>query len=432
LTDTIEVVVRLTISEEDCDVNRLEKRVRAARDEAGRQLFVRALARLEEEALAAHPKATRQRRVERHLDTTLGHVGFERWRGKGADSTTCLLDRLLGLPRNSRASPAVKRRAAELASRMTYREASTVLSEELGTPVSAQSVHAWVQPLGEAVMERELAPTSALPPTPARDVVVAEWDDTMLRSQQAGERQFAMKLGIGYSQKERQGPKRWKLADKAVYGGVEEPENFAERFYARMESCFQVEQAQPVVVKGDGAEWICQGAAQVFPQHVFQLDRWHLLDRSAQFASQQPRLWKRLRRWVFQGRVESLRRSLPGGRRRTQRTSAARVAGLCHPTRRSEHRRGPAPPPPLARRSPFADPRNRSDGKEHRDGHWPEVQTLGHALDTTRRSPPPQAPPLDRSLRNKLVRSLVFSRSSTDKCLTQPTTDFCFHYSAQV
>jgi len=336
LTDTIEVVVRLTISEEDCDVNRLEKRVRAARDEAGRQLFVRALARLEEEALAAHPKAARQRRVERHLDTTLGHVGFERWRVKGADSTTCLLDRLLGLPRNSRVSPAVKRRAAELASRMTYREASTVLSEELGTPVSAQSVHAWVQPLGEAVMERELAPASASPPSPAREVVVAEWDDTMLRSQQAGERQFAMKLGIGYSQKERQGPKRWKLADKVVYGGVEEPENFAERFYARMESCFQVEQAQHVVVKGDGAEWICQGAAQVFPRPVFQLDRWHLLDRIAQFAGQQPRLWKRLRRWVFQGRVESLRRSLRFLVGADARSERARQELLGYVTRHAE------------------------------------------------------------------------------------------------
>jgi len=59
LTDTIEVVVRLTISEEDFDVNRLEKRVQAVRDEAGRQFFVRALAWLEEEGLAAHPKAVR-------------------------------------------------------------------------------------------------------------------------------------------------------------------------------------------------------------------------------------------------------------------------------------------------------------------------------------------------------------------------------------
>jgi hypothetical protein len=87
--------------------------------------------------------------------------------------------------------------------------------------------------------------------------------------------------------------------DKVVYGGVEEPESFAERFYARLEGSFRVEQAPHVVVKGDGAEGICQGAAQVFPGHVFQLDRWHLLDRIAQFAGHLPRLWKRRRAWLF-------------------------------------------------------------------------------------------------------------------------------------
>ena len=61
---------------------------------------------------------------------------------------------------------------------MTYREASAVLGEEMGTPVSAQSVHTWVQPLGEAIAERELIPVSASAspsaPLPRREVVVAE------------------------------------------------------------------------------------------------------------------------------------------------------------------------------------------------------------------------------------------------------------------
>ena len=338
MPQTLEVVVRLTISEEDFDVNRLEKRVRAARDEAGKELLVKALERLDEEALAAHPKAVRQRRVERHLDTTLGPVVCERWRVKGANSTTCLLDRLLDLPRNSRGSPAVKKRAAELASRMTYREASTVLSEELGTPVSAQSLHGWVQEVGEAVEARELTPSapSGSSPPAAREVVVAEWDDTMVRSQEKGEEHFAMKLGIGYSQKERQGPKRWTLTDKVVHGGVEETEEFAERFYMRMEAALGVERAQHVVVKGDGAEWICQGAAQVFPGHVFQLDRWHLLDRVAQFAGHLPRLWKRLRRWVFEGRIQALVRSLRQLVGADARSEQARQELLGYVTRHAE------------------------------------------------------------------------------------------------
>lgn len=74
-----------------------------------------------------------------------------------------------------------------------------------------------------------------------------------------------------------------------------------------------------VVVKGDGAEWIRQGAEQVFPRHVFQLDRWPLLERIEQFARHLPRLWKRLPRWVHQGPIAALARSLPPDRCRRPR-----------------------------------------------------------------------------------------------------------------
>lgn len=202
---------------------------------------MRAVEALEQEALEAHPGAVRQRQVERHLDTTLGRVSFRRWRVKSQGQTFCLLDRLLGLPRYSRASPLAKKRASELATRVTYREASALLSEEVGTPLSAQSVHGWVQALGRVAEETELTPPASS--APSREVVVVEWDDTPVRSQQKGERRFSIKLGIGYSQKQRVGPKRWKLADKMIYGGVEEPERFAERFSVRMEQCFGVQRA---------------------------------------------------------------------------------------------------------------------------------------------------------------------------------------------
>ncbi len=310
MPQTIEVVVRLTIDDEDFDVNRLEERVRAARDEAGRELMVRALEALDERALENHPGLARQRRVERRLDTTLGHVAFWRWRVKDGAETLCLLDRLLGLRRYGRASPAVQKRGSELATRLTYRAAAAVLSEELGTRVSGQSVHGWVQELGQRAEARELSPPSAPVRFEPREVVIVEWDETLVRSQERGERQLGMKLGIGYSQKRQVGPKRWELADKVIYGGVEEAEVFAERFYQRMGSRFQLSGVAHLVVKGDGAEWICQGADQVFPGHVFQLDRWHLLDRIERFAGHLPRVWKRLRSWVYQGRVASLARSL--------------------------------------------------------------------------------------------------------------------------
>ena len=104
MADPLEVVVRLTISEEDFDVDRLAERVRTARKEAGRELFRRALEALAEEAVTAPPGAVRQRRVERHFDTTLGPAVFARWRVKWAGRTTWLRDRLRGLARHRRVS----------------------------------------------------------------------------------------------------------------------------------------------------------------------------------------------------------------------------------------------------------------------------------------------------------------------------------------
>ncbi len=195
-----------------------------------------------------------------------------------------------------------------MATRLTYREAAAVLSEELGTRMSGQSVHGWVKEFGHRTEARGLSPPSAL--AERRELVIVEWDETVLRSHERGERQSGMKLGIGYSQERQVGPKCWKLTDQVGYGGVEEAETFAERFYDRMGGCFQLSGVAHLVVKGDGAEWICQGADQVFPGYVFQLDRWHLLDRIEKFAGHLPRVWKRLRSWVYEGRVESLVRSL--------------------------------------------------------------------------------------------------------------------------
>ena len=96
MAQTIEVVVRLTVSEDDSDVHRLEGRVEQAHDEAGRGLLVRALEVLDEMALENPLGVVRQRRGEPHQDTRLGHVVYARWRVKKDGKTTYLRDRPLG------------------------------------------------------------------------------------------------------------------------------------------------------------------------------------------------------------------------------------------------------------------------------------------------------------------------------------------------
>jgi hypothetical protein len=106
----------------------------------------------------------------------------------GPGQTNFLLDRLLGLERHSRMNRAVKKRAAALASRMTYREASTVLSDAMGTKVSAQSVPLGCNPWASALRKGCWA-QHKLPPPP--EVVGAEWDEALLRSQEEGEKSLS-------------------------------------------------------------------------------------------------------------------------------------------------------------------------------------------------------------------------------------------------
>ncbi len=189
-----------------------------------------------------------------------------------------------------------------------------------------------------------------------------------------------------------------------------------------MGTSFQLSEVAHLVVKEDGAEWICQGVESGFSGHVFQLDRWHLLDRIEKFAGHLPRVWKRLRSWVYQDRVGSLARSLRLIEGADARSEQARQELLSYvtPARRSHHGRRSSAPPREPRSSPVAHPRDRSRGENHRRGDRAPLQTLGHALDPTRCPGPAEIATLDCPSWRKMVRSLELNRTPTDKCLTQP------------
>ena len=69
-----------------------------------------------------------------------------------------------------------------------------MVSQELGTPVTAQSVHGWVQEIGRRVEERELSCPVASP-TP-REVVVTDIDDTVVRVWIARSSQLPLVMAI--------------------------------------------------------------------------------------------------------------------------------------------------------------------------------------------------------------------------------------------
>ncbi len=69
-----------------------------------------------------------------------------------------------------------------------------------------------------------------------------------------------MKLGVMYSGKELEGEmakyKRYRLREKTLYGGIEEPEEFGEKLYLKGEEKLAPSKARHPPVLGDGDPWI--------------------------------------------------------------------------------------------------------------------------------------------------------------------------------
>ncbi|WP_324716133.1 UPF0236 family protein [Carboxydochorda subterranea] len=117
------------------------------------------------------------------LEYRLQRRMYRRRRPDGSWEECCPLDDKLGLPHRERFSPGVQEWAVELATRHPFRVAAAILAEA-GIPVSAQTIHRWVQEAGasrEAEQRRAveaMEQTGELPPGEGREAtaVICEVD----------------------------------------------------------------------------------------------------------------------------------------------------------------------------------------------------------------------------------------------------------------
>ena len=103
-----------------------------------RELFLCAVAALEEEAISQSGGA-RQRREPRWVATVFGRVRLHRYRVRSGDRTFHPADEILGL-RRGEASMAVREIAIELTRKLSYRDTAYVLSVLTGERFTYQHV----------------------------------------------------------------------------------------------------------------------------------------------------------------------------------------------------------------------------------------------------------------------------------------------------
>src|SRR3990172_9049139 len=315
----VETTITVSIPEGGATLAELEAVVARAVEEGGGGVGGAACAEVEEQELRRMGRRARQVKV-RPLDmlTRFGWMRLERRQVVEGECYYCPVDRVLGRAPRQHASPWVREEAVALATHIPYRQAATILSRLLETPLDHRTVYAWVQRAGAAVVEEEDALQEAVfgdgeqPPSDpgVREIVVTEVDGTFIKAQREQVPNFEVRLGVLFSGKELESAtakhRRYRLKERVVYGGVERAEVFGERLFLAGEAKLGISHAGHLLLVGDGAEWIEALAGHKRWQATYQLDWWHLTHALHRTFPDRPWLVAELKQALYRGEGERL------------------------------------------------------------------------------------------------------------------------------
>ncbi len=317
----VEYLVTISLPDEGWNVNMLEEACWSAARNAAKQLFLQAL-RQEEKRVLAKAEGERKGEIRRYLTTKLGLVTFYRQKLKrqenGKNNYLYPLDKAIRLEPHQETTLWVRKRACELATRYTYREAAWLLSAEIGEEISHYPIHRWVQKKGKVLRQQEDEKWQATfeygeaieGEGEPRQIVVTEVDATMIHSQEEGRKNIAVKLGVMYSGKELESEtakyKRYQLKDKTLYGGIEEAQEFGEKLYLKGEEKLALTRAKNLLIIGDGDQWIRAIAQGPYFMATYQIDWRHILVKIHQTFSDQPRLVSELVDYLYSGKGKEM------------------------------------------------------------------------------------------------------------------------------
>ena len=232
----VEYLVRISLPDEGWDVNMLEDAWWGASREASQGLLVSALQQKDQEVVAL-AQGDNKGKVPRWLTTRLGYICFYQEKVHGGNAEDSYpLDKAIGLQRGQRTTLWVQTRACELATGNTYRPAAELLSAEIGDEVSHGAVWSRVQTSGKALRKEE----------DERRETVFEYGEVFEGDGEERE------IVITEMESETAKYKRYRLKEKTLYGGIEDPDEFGEKLYLKGEEKLCLSKARHQLVLGDG------------------------------------------------------------------------------------------------------------------------------------------------------------------------------------
>lgn len=320
---TVETTIKISIPQEGMTLQALEVAVAQEVRRAGRELILAGCKAMEAQILNRERKVLRPNK-RRPLDilTSFGWVQLERWHVQEgpAGAYNYPLDKVLDLRPRQHASPWVVAQAIALATRLPYRQATTLLRGWLGVWVDHRTVYSWVKQAGVKVIEEEDALQEAVfehgeVPTSApgeRELVVAEVDGTFVKAQRETFPSFEVRLGVLFSGKRLESATakhyRYRLEERVLYGGVEAAQDFGERLFLAGEARLGLTKAQHLLMVGDGAEWIEALAGHERWKATYQLDWWHLTHAFHRAFPERPQLVAALKEALYRGQGQEVAR----------------------------------------------------------------------------------------------------------------------------
>jgi hypothetical protein len=296
--------LQVTIPEDELDIQYLEKFVFKLAKIIGQHILTSILQFLDNQLRKERQRGELSNcgKRSKYLLTLLGNITYQKHLYRDQDGQyRCLLDETLGLKPNQRMS-SYYQKITGLFSFLagSYRNAQRFLQYCYGDSVSFEAIRQQVQLQGTQIQKQEeyafdqnlteaLKPTTLNPNKSTGETLYLELDGTMIHLQKQTKKKTELKLAIIHKGKEKRYPSgssdAKKLKDKLAYTGLGPGNEFMTQVSLLAEEKFQVYDHNLILVGGDGATWIKEGAKDYFPNSIYQLCPFHLKRKLTQTLS---------------------------------------------------------------------------------------------------------------------------------------------------
>ncbi len=311
--------LQVTIAEDELDFQHLEKFVFHLTKIIGQHILTSILQFLDNQLRKERQrgKLSNCGKRSKYLLTLLGNISYQKHLYRDQEGQYhCLLDEKLGLTPNQRMSTHYQKITGLFSFLAgSYRNAQRFLEYCYGDSVSfecmrrqVQSQGTSIQQLEEYAFDQQLEETLKSTSIPVQsDPIYLEVDGTMIHLQKQTKKKAELKLAIIHKGKEKRYPlgssDARKLKDKLAYAGLGPADEFMAKVSLLAENKYQVYDHNLILVGGDGASWIKDGAQDYFPNSIYQLCPFHLKRKLTQSLSYNPKRKSQISSLLQEGNI---------------------------------------------------------------------------------------------------------------------------------